>query len=57
MFGDDFLDSLIKMIAIHHQNRTAPKAKNLDVRANANDLESFASSEAGMGLFHLHFIV
>ena len=56
MVGDDFLDSLIELVAINHDDVSTSKALHLDIRADAYDLESFASSGAWVRLLELDFI-
>lgn len=55
--GDDALDSLVEAIAIDEEDMATSKANDLDVSAQADDLESLASSDARMGLFHLDLVV
>ena len=55
--GDDALDSLVEAIAIDEEDVPASEANDLNVGAQADDLESLASSDARMGLFHLDLVV
>ena len=55
--GDDALDLLVETIAIDEEDVATSKANDLDIGAQADDLESLAPADARMGLFHLDLVV
>ena len=56
MVGDDFFDSLIELVAVNHDDVSAPKALHLYIRAYTHDLESLASGGAWMRFLELDLI-
>lgn len=57
VMGDDFLDAGVEFIAVDHDDVPASEAHDFDIRADPDDLETFASLETRVGFFHLHLIV
>ena len=55
--GDDALDPLVEAIPIDEEDVPASETNDLNVGAQADDLESLASSDTRMGLFHLDLVV